>query len=148
MRTTLTSTKLPVSLRVRLYAAVVVSALIYGCEAWLFTDTIARNLNGINSKMLALITKRTIHEEARDPSSDTVVQVYRRRWSYLGHVLRLDDDLAVRRYLLELSPQESPFIPGSLLADTEFDNVVDMAQVAINRDQWKGSYQPRRDTHR
>ena len=148
MRTTLRSTKLPVSLRVRLFAAVVVSALIYGCEAWLFTDTIARNLNGINSKMLALITKRTIHEEARDPSSDTVEQVYRRRWSYLGHVLRLDDDRAVRRYLLELSPQESPFIPGSLLADTEFDNVVDMAQVAINRDQWKGSYQPRRDTHR
>lgn len=142
MRTTMTSTKLPVSLRVRLYASVV-----YGCEAWLFTDTIARKLNGINSKMLVSITKRTIHEEARDPSYDAVEQVYRRRWSYLGHVLRLDDDRAVRRYLLELSPGESPFIPGSLLADSEFDNVVDMAQVAMNRDQWKESYRSRRDPH-
>ena len=56
MRTTLTSTKLSIELRVRLFAAVIIPTLIYGCEAWSFTKKIMRKLNGMNSKMLSIIT--------------------------------------------------------------------------------------------
>ena len=144
MRTTLTSTKLSIKLRVRLFAAAIVPTLIYGCEAWFFTKKIVRKLNGYNSKMLSIITKKTIHEEAREPTYDTVDQVYHRRWNYLGHVLRQDEIHAVRRYLLELSPTESPFIPGSLFADTNFRYVENMIQVAMDRNLWKKLYQERR----
>ena len=108
-------------MRVRLFAAVIIPTLIYGCEAWFFTTKIMRKLNGINSKMFSTITKRTIHEEeVKEPTYDTVEQVYNRRWNYLGHILRFDVEQAVRRYLLELSPTESPFTPGSHFADTNF----------------------------
>ena len=50
-------------------------------------------------------------------------QVYNRRWDYLGHIIRFDVEPAVRRYLLELSPTESPFTPGSPFADTKFRDV-------------------------
>ena len=130
MRTTLTNTKLSVELRVRLYAAQIVSALIYGCEAWLFTDGVTRKLI---SKMLPVITKRTIHDEAREPTYDAVERVYRQRWSYLGHLLRLDEDRVLRRYLLELSQKEAPFITDSLLTDTEFDDVQSMVHAVKSR---------------
>ena len=143
MRTTITSTKLSIKLRVRLFAAVIVPTLIYGCEAWFLTKKIVRKLNGMNSKMLSIITKRSIHEEAKEPTYDTVEQVYKRRWNYLGHVLRLDEEQAARRYLLELSPKESPFTPGSLFADTKFRDVNSMIQAANDRNLWKKTYEKR-----
>ena len=79
MRTTLTSTKLSIDLRVRLFAAVIVPTLIYGCEAWFFTEKVKQKLNGYSSKMLSLITKKTIHDEARHPTFNTINEVYRRR---------------------------------------------------------------------
>ena len=133
-RKILTSTKLPVKLRIRLYASIVASTIIYGCEAWLFTDSIRKRLNNINSKMLASITKRSIHEEASKPSFDIIKHVLRQRKAYLGHILRADEGRSVRRFLLELSPQQEPFILGSLLDNTGYENVADMVEAARNRD--------------
>ena len=65
--------------------------------------------------MLAMITKQTIHEEANTPSYDVVEHTMHQRRNYLGHILRLDIDRAVRKYLIELSPAQEPFIKGSLL---------------------------------
>ena len=141
MRTTLTSTKLSIELRVRLFAAVIIPTLIYGCEAWFFTKKIMRKLNGINSKTLSIITKRTIHEEAKETTYNTVEQFYNRRWNYLGHILRLDVEQAVHRYFLELSPTESPFTSGSLFADTKFWDVDTKIQVTNDRNLWKKTYE-------
>ena len=135
-RTVLTSTKLPVKLRIRLYAALVISTMIYGSSAWLFEEKLRRSLNGINSKMLAAITKRTIHEEAREPTFNVVNHVLKRRRAYLGHILRMEPHRAVRRYLLELNPNEAPFIPGSLLDDTDYETVDQMLNDADNRTLW------------
>ena len=133
-RKVLTTTKLPLELRLRLYALLIISTMIYGCCAWLLTDDIKRSLNGVNSKMLSAITRRTIHEEARAPSLDTICSVLRIRRSYLGHILRMDENRAVRRFLLELSPKEAPFIPGSLLDDTEFTDVEEIIRAAEARE--------------
>ena len=126
-RKTLTSAKLPVEMRLRLYSSVIISTMIYGCCAWTLTKDVKKKVNGVNSKMLAQITRRSIHEEARTPSVNVVNMILKRRWGYLGHILRLDEDRAVRRYLLELSPQTKPFKDGTLLADTSFDSITEYA---------------------
>jgi hypothetical protein len=143
MRTTLTSTKLSITIRVRLFAAVILPTLTYGCEAWFLTKKITQKLNGVSSKMLSQITKRTIHEEARNPIYNTVKEVYTKRWNYLGHILRLDEEHAVRKYLLELSPSQRPYTPGTLFADTKFRDVNTMIQTALNRNLWKKAMETR-----
>ena len=61
--------------------------------------------------MLSSITKNTIHEEAKNPSFNEIEQVKNRRKSYLGHhLLCMDENRTVRRFLLELSPAERPYI--------------------------------------
>ena len=139
-RKTLTSTKLVTDLKVRLYVSLVVSTMVYGSGAWFISEKIKRKLNNTNSKMLSLITKRSIHEEARDPSFDIIRYILQQRWTYLGHILRMDKNRAVRRYLLELSPSEAPFIPGTLLHDTPFRTVDEMITAAADREQWKAMY--------
>ena len=51
----------------------IVSTMAYESCAWRFVDSLKRTLNGINSKMLAMITKQTIHEEAKTPSYHDVI---------------------------------------------------------------------------
>ena len=82
-RRALTSTKLPTSLRLRLYAVLVISTMVYGADAWLFTQKIRKSLNGVSSKMLSSVTRRSIHEEAWNPSFDAVGHVLKRRRAYL-----------------------------------------------------------------
>ena len=66
-RTSLTSTKLPVALRTRLYAVLVISTHIYGNSAWFFGEPLKRTLNNTSSKMLSVMTKRKVHEKAGSP---------------------------------------------------------------------------------
>ena len=135
-RTTLTSTKLPISLRIRLHIVLVVQTLIYGSSAWLLDEGLRRSVNGINSKMVSSITKRSIHEEAREPSFRIMDHILKRRRAYLGHILRMPPDRMVRRFLLELNPDSAPFIPGSLLDDTNYTTVAEMIEAASHRDSW------------
>ena len=83
--------------------------------------------------MLANIPERTIHQEASSPTFHVVDRVLKRRKAYLGHILRLEPDRAVRRFLLELSPNSAPFIPGSLLDDTDYRTVEEMIEAAEDR---------------
>ena len=143
-RKVLTSTKLPIAKRVRLYSALVMSAMSYSSEAWFLTTEVKRLVNNVNSKMLAQITKRTIHEEARSPTVDVIEAICKRRWEYLGHILRLPDCRALKKYIIELSPQNSPFVPGSLFDGTSFRNRDRIVAAAADRDQWRKAY----ETHR
>ena len=49
------SKEIGMTLKLRLYAAVVLSALIYGCEAWVVTDKVCRSICGWNSRRVAFI---------------------------------------------------------------------------------------------
>ena len=64
----LTAGKLPTLLRTNLYRTLVVSTMAYGSSAWMFTDSMKKKINGVNSKMLSQVTRRTIHDEAKTPS--------------------------------------------------------------------------------
>ena len=142
-RQVLSATKLPVSTRIRLYRALIVSTMTYGCCAWLFTAQMRKKINGVNSKMLSQITQRSIHQEAAKPTFDIVDFILKQRWEYLGHILRLDHHRALKRFLLELSPSEPPFHQGSMLADTNFRSIEQMIEEAANRDLWRKSRKTR-----
>ena len=119
--------------------------MTYGSTAWLFTNDMKQKLNGVNSKMVSQVTKRTIHDEAREPSFNVVEYVLEKTWSYLRHILRLDAYGAVRRFLLELSAAERPFIPGTLLADTPYETVAELVDAASDRDHWKALWRDGRE---
>ena len=104
------------------------------------TKDVKKKVNEVNSKMLAQITRRLIHEEARTLSINVIDMILKRRWEYLGHILRVDVDRVVRRYLLELSPQTRPFKDGTLLADTSFDSVREMVECAVGKTRWKNIF--------
>ncbi len=64
------------------------------------TEKVKRKLNGAASKMLATITGKTIQEEAPNPTMNVVMKAQDRRGSWLGHVLRMQEDRLVRQVLL------------------------------------------------
>ena len=132
-RKTLMAAKLPIEMRIRLYQSLVVSTMIYSAETWLFTRKIQQKVNGVNSKMLSLRTRRTIHQEARSPTFDVVAYIMERRWEYLGHILRMDPNRALHRFLIELSPAEAPYTEGSLLSDFQFQAMDEMIAAASDR---------------
>ena len=81
-------------LRMRLYIASVCSILTYGSEDWCLDSDICRMINGANSRMVSVITGRTPHEEAKEGSKsfDLLRAIRARRLTWLGHILRMDDD--------------------------------------------------------
>ncbi len=58
-----------------------------------------QNLTVLHLKMLATITGRTIQEEARNPTINEVMKARDRRWSRLGHVLRMPEHRLVHQVL-------------------------------------------------
>ena len=143
-RKVLTSAKLPVAKRVRLYKALVVSAMTYSSEAWFITPEVKRLVNNVNSKMLSQITKRSIHEEAGSPTLDVIEDICKRRWTYLGHIARMPDHRALKQYIFQLSTNDSQFVPGSLLDGTSFRNREEVVAAAADRIHWRRAY----ETHR
>ena len=48
----------------RLYKATVCSVLTYDSEAWILTEEVRKTINGANTVMLAIITDKTVNQEA------------------------------------------------------------------------------------
>ncbi len=101
LKRVLTDTKVPASLRLRLFGTSVVSSLLYGCESWKLTDKVCRKLNSTCSKMLSKITGREIVDEARTPSINVLLRTRDLRWNWLGHILPMDERRTVRQVLLK-----------------------------------------------
>ena len=116
--------------------------MIYGSSALFLTSNIKRKINGISSKM-SEISKKSIQEEAKNPTLDVIEIILKRRLSYLGQILRMNENRAVRRYLLELSLNDAQYLPGSLPADTWSDTVNEMTIAAANFEQWKAAWRKR-----
>ena len=134
---TLMATKLPFDMRTRLFNSLIAFSMTYSCEAWMMTPKINQKVNGVNSKMLSLITNRSIHDEAKTPTFDIENHIMDCRWDYLGHILRMDPNRALRRFLLELSLREALYTKGSLLSDSNFQTVGEMIEAAEDRDRWR-----------
>ena len=59
--------------------------------------------------MLSQIKKRSIHEEAKHPTFNVINHIKARRFEYLGHILRLDNDRTLKSLLIQSNARYSPF---------------------------------------
>ena len=98
------------------------------------TLPVQRMINSICSKQLSLITKRTIHQEAKHPTIDALGQIKRRRHEYLGHILRLDPSRLLHRFIAEIPSLHKQ---GSLTSEVPFRTMDDMKVAAEDRDAWR-----------
>ena len=87
--------------------------------------------------MLSQITKRTIHQQAASPTFNIVGYIRKQRWSYLEHIVRLDPNRALRKFVIDLAPDKAPFIEGSLRADSHFRTKEDLLNAANNPVEWQ-----------
>ena len=83
----------------RLYVAAVCSIMSYGSEAWILDKETKRALNGANSKMVSVITGRTIHDEAKEDGRtyDVVAGMRATRLRWLGQILLMKEDRMVHK---------------------------------------------------
>ena len=92
--------------KLKLYKCCVISTLLYGAECWRITDTDIRKVDTFHTKNLRRILKiywpTTISNEALFERCDTDSisnMVMRRRWTWVGHVLRREHDSLLRTAL-------------------------------------------------
>jgi hypothetical protein len=90
--------------KLSLFNSCILPILTYGCESWKSTKLIQEKLNAFENKCLRKITNthwkefksnRTLREETKQDLVSTFIK--RRRWKYLGHVLRMDKRRLPRR---------------------------------------------------
>ena len=115
----------------------------HSCEAWQITTRGQQKINGVNSKILSLITKNTIHHEAKYPTFDAVDYILKLRHEFLGHILRMDPNRSLKRFTIELNSRTAPFRAGSLLSETLFQDMDNAIEAAENRTEWRNNYRGR-----
>jgi hypothetical protein len=132
--------RLGIGLKVRLYKARVLSVLLYGSESWRFTATILKNLRGFTSRCYNYMTRK--HDAKFSDainSIDVIWYIDKRRWQWLGHVLRMSNDRNPHRALELLKPS-----PGSLLAHLNLElrsNLVVAKELASDVMAWNKTFE-------
>ena len=91
-----------------------------------------RAINGANNKMLARITGKSIHEDARS-CYDLVRQIRARRSQYLVHILCMDPARMVHKTVQNMHENR---VQGDLLMDSLSYSWPELVQLAANRNQW------------
>ena len=81
--------------KVQLFKTIARAVLMYGCEAWKLTKTEAKKLGAFQYKCMKRILRirwpRTIsHQQIQETTgvSRTSDEIRRRRWNWIGHILR------------------------------------------------------------
>ena len=85
--------------KIRIFRSNVVSVLLYGCESWKATTTISRMLEVFQNRCLRRIlnifwpnTISNIELHRKTSSSSIMTEIKRRRWTWIGHVIRMPSD--------------------------------------------------------
>ena len=125
--------RLPITMKIRLYELAVCST----CEAWDTTTSVKKMLNGLNSRCLYIITNLDYRVTATNPSFNLVLAIRRRRLRYLGHILRMDTNLLLRRTLKAYVHGGEQLPEGSLLEDCARIPFEDLADLARDRKRWR-----------
>ena len=114
------SKHIKVGAKIKLYNAAVVSLFTCGCEGWVLTPKVLRQLNGANSSLLSHFTGKEVRVEARPltTSLDLTKEIRRRRLCWLGHILRMGPERLVRSAVEE---QFAMGGGGSMFMDVSVD---------------------------
>ena len=135
------STKIPTSMKIRLFACAVISVLTYGHEIWKLDEKVVRKLKGWCARCLANITGRSIRDETVEPSFDLLSRLRSRRLRWAGHILRLEETSLTRRMLLatvERDLEAGKRHAGGLLTDAPaFESVEQLLELAGDRNGWR-----------
>ena len=96
-----------------------------------------RALNGVNSRMVSIITGKTAHEEASPATRtfDLVMWIRARRLAWAGHILRMGPERKLKQALFEMfkAPQE-----GDMLMDApERESWRSLTTYACDREYWR-----------
>ena len=105
-KTTWKSRALSNKTKIRIYKSNVRSVLLYGAETWKCTKEIERRLRGVEGRLLRRIMKirwtdrvSNIELAERTGISNINQEIKKRRWKYIGHVLRMEPSRHVKRAL-------------------------------------------------
>ena len=109
----------PITTKVKLFKALCVTVLLYGCESWVITKDMENRINSfatscyrimLNIKRLDRVPNDRIYEMTE--SKPLIEQVRMRQLRFLGHILRMpEDEPAVRLYALYI-PSHGRRRPG------------------------------------
>ena len=103
---------------------------MHGCEAWDFTLKVRRTLNGFNSRCLNRITGKSYRDTAKDPYFILVLAIRKRRFRYLGHILRMNAERLVRRTFVTYVSTPGGPPDGSLLDDCHIKDISQLVELA------------------
>ena len=124
-------------LKMKIYKSAVCSLLTYGCEAWLLDEKTAAMLNGANARCLSRFTGKTAHAEAsaRTRSFDLLLAIRRRRFKWLGHILRMPDQRLLK---LAIWVQHDMGQQGNMFCDLPGNYSYEaVCKLAKNRKIWR-----------
>ena len=95
-----------------------------------------QKLNGVNSRIVSWITKKTVREEAssRTRSFDMVSWVRARRLTWLGQILRMDSSRDIHKLVKYMFDER---FEGDLLADApDTDTFEELVEMAVKSEEW------------
>ena len=123
--------------KMKIFKTAICSLLTYGCEAWTLDERIQAKINGANARCLCRFTGKDAHQEAscRTRTFDLVMAIRRRRFKWLGHLLRLKGKRLVKlatRVQFDMDSEGGMFM--DLPADLTYDDICALAQ---ERTTWK-----------
>ena len=123
------------NMKIRLYISAVCSTLNHGCEAWTFSPSVKKMLNGFNSRCLSFITGEQRKETATNPDFDLVAAVVRRRLRFAGHILRMDENRLLRRtFIAHMNSLKCR--DQSILYGCEEMSLAEITDLAQDRSAW------------
>ena len=110
------NSSIPLALKMKIYKTAICSLLTYGCEAWTLDEKTLAMINGANARCLSWFTGNDSHTEAsvRTRSYDLVHAIRTRRFKWLGHILRMEDNRLVK---LAAKQQFTQGLPGNMFYD-------------------------------
>ncbi|XP_068684762.1 uncharacterized protein [Montipora foliosa] len=91
------SSQLKLKTKLKIFKSNVIAVLLYSCETWCMTKRDATKLDVFLHKSLRRLMKiywpiKISNEEIRNRANISTIseQIFRRRWMFIGHVLRMD----------------------------------------------------------
>ena len=134
------SSVFPLSAKVKLFGAAVVSVLVYGSEVWVMDEALTASLKGWCAKCMVRVTGRTHKEECTDPTYPLIAVIRQRRLKWLGHVLRAKESSLVRKAVVGLVVdciEGNRQAAGTIVMDAPpHSSIEDLVEIAENKELW------------
>ena len=121
------SSEISLTLKLRIYQAAVCSVVMYGSEAWIWTEALEKKLKNLNAK-------KEIREECKDPTFVLVSRTRKRRLDWAKDLLQADNQLPSRQIMIAFAQAEG--WGRGLLMDAAVRDLVTITDMAGESRKW------------